>query len=338
MPKFVGRFTRCVVTVSTCAALSSTAGVGAAAADSYDDAYHPYAETVARLATVVARNPGLMHLGSIGRSVQGRDIPALTIGELGGGAPRLLITCGQHAREWISVAVCMGLANRYADGYSTDPAIKRLIDTHPIDIVPLVNPDGYEYTFTPDDPTDPDHRMWRKNRSGPNRSGPCRGVDLNRNFDYNWSEAGASDDPCDENYAGPSAFSEPETRALRGFIGPRNFGAAIDFHSFHQVVAYPEGRSSVPAPDREQLAAVADLVADAMSRSHGTRFRSGSAPEVLYPVGGGLPDWLYGTKGIPALTVELRDTGRYGFELPPDQIRPSIDEALDGTNALLAEL
>ena len=43
------------------------------------------------------------------------------------------------------------------------------------------------------------------------------GVDLSRNFGYQWGydEAGSSDDPCSPNYRGSEAFSEPETRGLR---------------------------------------------------------------------------------------------------------------------------
>ena len=49
----------------------------------------------------------------------------------------------------------------------------------------------------------------------------CEGVDLNRNFDYHWGDAeneGTSLDPCHETYAGPKAFSEPETRAISDYI------------------------------------------------------------------------------------------------------------------------
>lgn len=42
-------------------------------------------------------------------------------------------------------------------------------------ILPVMNPDGYEYSHTKD-------RMWRKNRAW--HGGQCVGVDLNRNFRY----------------------------------------------------------------------------------------------------------------------------------------------------------
>ena len=40
------------------------------------------------------------------------------------------------------------------------------------------------------------------------------GVDLNRNYDFAFGidEKGSSIDPCEEDYRGPYAFSEPATR------------------------------------------------------------------------------------------------------------------------------
>ncbi|KAA0189471.1 hypothetical protein HAZT_HAZT010743 [Hyalella azteca] len=55
--------------------------------------------------------------------------------------------------------------------------------------------------------------MWRKNRSKANRY--CYGVDLNRNFGYKHGGSGSSSNPCSEIYRGPSAFSEPESQALK---------------------------------------------------------------------------------------------------------------------------
>ena len=72
-----------------------------------------------------------------------------------------------------------------------------------------MNPDGYEYSRSTD-------RMWRKNRRK-NENSKCDGVDLNRNFDKGYGDY-SSDDPCQEDYRGPEAFSEPEARALRDYV------------------------------------------------------------------------------------------------------------------------
>lgn len=46
----------------------------------------------------------------------------------------------------------------------------------------------------------------------------CFGVDLNRNWDYAWGDEGTSFDKCNQNYGGPNAFSELETKAFSKFI------------------------------------------------------------------------------------------------------------------------
>lgn len=80
-------------------------------------------------------------------------------------------------------------------------------------IVPVLNPDGYEYTHT-------NNRLWRKNRSKSKATylGRCAGTDLNRNFAYKWGGLGSSIDPCMEIYAGVGAFSEPESQALKCYL------------------------------------------------------------------------------------------------------------------------
>ena len=76
-------------------------------------------------------------------------------------------------------------------------------------LVPVLNPDGYEYSRTTD-------RMWRKNRRK-NSGSKCDGVDLNRNFEKGFGTA-SSGNPCHEDFRGPEAFSEPESAALRDYI------------------------------------------------------------------------------------------------------------------------
>ncbi len=74
--------------------------------------------------------------------------------------------------------------------------------------------------------------MWRKNRR-PSRH-ECEGVDLDRNFPFDWDGAGSSSDPCDDTFRGPSQFSEPETRALRDYIMSLRWHIYIAFHSYGQ--------------------------------------------------------------------------------------------------------
>ena len=69
-----------------------------------------------------------------------------------------------------------------------------------------------------------------------NRDGSI-GVDLNRNWNEHWGQAGASSNPSSETYMGPNAFSEPETKLLSNYIlSLPNRYAGIDFHVYHLLI------------------------------------------------------------------------------------------------------
>ena len=96
-------------------------------------------------------------------------------------------------------------------------------------VQPMINPDGYVYTWTND-------RMWRKTRK-PNEDSPCVGTDLNRNYDSNWGGQGASPLPCSETYRGPTVFSGEESAAQRDYL--KDYASGLElfltFHSYSQV-------------------------------------------------------------------------------------------------------
>jgi hypothetical protein len=87
----------------------------------------------------------------------------------------------------------------------------------------VINPDGYVYneTIAPNG-----GGMHRKNRRDTGcGDGTQRGIDLNRNYGYEWGadNSGSSPNPCSSTFRGDSAFSEPETQAVRDFILATNF-------------------------------------------------------------------------------------------------------------------
>ena len=130
-----------------------------------------------------------------------------------GRRPAVLYVGAQHAREWITPEMVRRLARHVIDGYGSDRALTRLVDSTELWFVPVANPDGYDHSFTPG------NRFWRKNLRDNNRDGRANvgdGVDLNRNFPTKWSydDEGASAAPASETFRGPRPASEPETRAL----------------------------------------------------------------------------------------------------------------------------
>ena len=112
--------------------------------------------------------------------------------------------------------------------------------------IPVVNPDGYVYNES----IEPNGGgMHRKNRRDTNcGNGTSRGVDLNRNFGYNWGEndIGSSPNPCSDVYRGESSFSEPETQALRDFILNHNFKNVLNFHTYANTYIHPFGSGLYP--------------------------------------------------------------------------------------------
>lgn len=82
----------------------------------------------------------------IGQTYEGRDIVALSISSGGNGErPAVFIEAGIHAREWIAPSVALYLLNQLVENYEAN---KDLVDSLDWFIVPVTNPDGYEYTNT----------------------------------------------------------------------------------------------------------------------------------------------------------------------------------------------
>ncbi len=280
--------------------------------------YRDYAKVSERMHELAALAPDRVAIQPIGVSLEGRPIWALKIGH---GATKVLINGTQHAREWISTMVNMSIADRLVRNYASDPAVQAFVDTTTLWVVPVVNPDGYQFSWGTD-------RYWRKNRRD------RHGVDLNRNWGVAWGGSGASKNKGAETYRGEYAFSEPETQALRNLALREHFAFHVDFHAFSQLILYPWGWTAKPSADHARFAGVGDKLASAMFAQHQVNYRLMQSVE-LYPAAGTMEDWMYGEAGALSYTIELRPkTGlRNGFVLPPSQIKPTSDE---GFAALLA--
>ncbi|KAH9641512.1 hypothetical protein HF086_017848 [Spodoptera exigua] len=94
-------------------------------------------------------------------------------------------------------------------------------------IIPVLNPDGYEYSLHKD-------RLWKKNRR--QVSDFCYGVDLNRNFDYNWGKQDSTRSECSNTFCGPAPFSEAETQAFKAMRSFDNMQfLSGDIHALRKV-------------------------------------------------------------------------------------------------------
>jgi len=210
------------------------------------------------------------------------------------------------------------LLDQLLNGYGVNANITAIVDSTSFVIVPLVNPDGYVFTWT-------STRLWRKNRK--HNADGTYGVDLNRNWDDHWCVAGASKTPSSDTYCGTSAFSEPESKLTAAYITANApFDAAIDFHSYSQLILRPYGWAVTVPSNEAQLKQVGDGMAAAIKAVHQKVYTSEHIYD-LYLAAGSIEDWQLTTAKIPlAYTIELRDTGVYGFQLPANQIKPTGEE------------
>lgn len=289
----------------------------------YDEIIAYTNDLVARFGPAGTENPGMLTREVIGQSIEGRDIVALRVNAPGatpGAKPALLFNGGQHAREWVSPPATMYIAERFLDGYGTHPRVTALLDDLEFLFVPLVNPDGYAYSWI-----NSSTRLWRKNRR--NNGNGTFGVDLNRNWDIIFGGPGASNIPSSDIYHGPSAFSEPETAAIRDYFNAQSLVVGhIDFHSFSQLILWPWGYGfvSAPEPDNQFFIDLGFDMAQAISSAGGVGYTPQQSVD-LYPATGTCSDWFY-DQGVYSYTFELRDTGFFGFVLPPEQILPTAAE------------
>lgn len=174
------------------------------------DAYMEFDEIISFINDLETLRPDLCEVSSIGTSIEGRDIWMLHITGTGAGCrPAVFYESLIHCREWITGPVVLYLADYLVNNYDTNPDVADLVDGLDIYLVPVVNPDGYVYTWTT-------NRMWRKNRR--NNGDGSYGVDLNRNWGYEWGydDYGSSPVPSSTTYRGTAPFRASATHRSSG--------------------------------------------------------------------------------------------------------------------------
>lgn len=289
---------------------------GAAAIPSFP-CYRTVEETFSAAQALATNNPQLASWNDIGDSWEkvnglgGYDLRVLKLTNtaVAGPKPKLLVNAAIHAREYTTAELALRFAESLVSGYGVDPDATWLLDHHEAHFVFQSNPDGRKKAEA--------GALWRKNTN----QGYCgatsssRGADLNRNFAFLWACCnGASTNPCDDTYRGPSAASEPEAVALQNYMqtifpdqrGPAMTDAApanatgifIDLHSSGRLMLWPWGMVTTVAPNGTALQTLGRKMA----------FFNGHSPEQsvgLYPTDGATDDHAYGTLGVAAYTYEL---------------------------------
>lgn len=299
--------------------------------------YHNYTEVVTILFALNATHPNIVDVFSIGKSWQNRDIYCvrLTNESDQSSKPEVLFMSYHHAREPISAELSLYFVIYAATNYGSNATVTSLFNKSIIYVVVALNVDGFslykvnDYQRKNAHPIDEDNdglvdedppedqdgdglieELWNMTNGefirweGIDNDGDglygedwVGGVDLNRNYNYAWE--GGNTDPRAEDYGGPASFSEPETRAIRDLVQAHNFKYGIDFHSGAELILYPWGFTHNSPPDQAKFIQISQ---DLSSLTGGTQYMQSID---LYPTYGASDDWLYGAKGVLALTCEI---------------------------------
>lgn len=272
---------------------------------SFPAGYRTYDDMLTFLLERHDRYPALLHLYDVGDSwekqngLANRDlyVARLTSPQGPDNKPKLFVVAEHHAREIITPEIAMDFIDDLLQHYGQDPMVTWLLDNREIWVMPMANPDGHARAAQ--------GQHWRKNT---NRTDACNqgappnsyGVDLSRNYGYEWGQpAGSSAEPCNLTYRGAAPFSEPETQALRDLIPEKQFAFLISLHAYGDEVLYPWAYTWNPAPDAASLRALADRMAAPGG------YTAMQATGIGYMSSGDEIDWSYGELGIPSFVIEV---------------------------------
>lgn len=298
---------------------------------SFYEKYHNLEEIYEWINGTQQQNSATVRIILIGSSSEKRPLYVLKLSlNNRPGKKAMWIDCGIHAREWISTAFCLWFVQHSLYQYGQNQDITTILDSMDVYILPVLNPDGYHYTWTSSR-----NRMWRKNRSVSEGSG-CIGVDLNRNFDANWCTEGASSDPCTEIYCGSFPESEPESGAVADFLRRHKDSVQlyISIHSYSQMLLFPYSCTLQEAENHSDLLEMVEEAAQKIRRYYRNVYKYGPGAKTIYLAPGGSDDWAYNLGIKYSFTFELQDRGRYGFLLPPSHIPKACNEALTAVKTI----
>ncbi|KAM6945666.1 carboxypeptidase B2 [Aplochiton taeniatus] len=291
---------------------------------SYYERYHSLEDIYHWINRTAQENPDRVKVLLIGSSYEKRPLFVLKLsGHERPNKRAMWIDCGIHAREWIAPAFCLWFVHYALVSYQQNSEITRMLNNMDIYVLPVMNPDGYKFTWTPR------NRMWRKNRSQ-RKNSSCFGADLNRNFDANWCTQGASDQPCDDTYCGQFPESEPESEAVANFLRSHKDTVKLylSIHSYSQMLLFPYSYTYDLAPNHDELLELVREAAMKIKRYYRNSYTVGAGASTIYLAPGGSDDWAYNQGIRYSFTFELQDSGRYGFLLPTSLISKACNEAL----------
>ncbi|XP_016980039.1 uncharacterized protein LOC108045275 [Drosophila rhopaloa] len=339
--------------------------------------YHNHDEIVKYLETMRMRHPQLVELIHIGRSYEGRPLIVVKIESKqsaamanseglqtvkrpkrkrkSGQANAVFVEAGAQGLAWIGPATATWMIAELLRLMKTNKSNEEVefIRNTTWYIMPVLNPDGYAYSHEYD-------RFWKKSRSqhqapppsglldsamtwlqqkrGPDKV--CYGVDLDRNWLYHWGKRGSSKAPCNEFYAGPAPFSEPETKAVSEFLMDyrTQIKLYISLQAYGQVISYPVKANSTFNSERlDDFLDVAMVGTDGLRKKGSkSRYKVDASNDLIEQRSGCADAFAAYEIGIPfSYTLQLADNGVHGYLLPSSAIEPTARDAFEIVSGML---
>jgi hypothetical protein len=301
----------------------------AAALDANLGLYHTYAELDSTIHAWETAYPAICKVYEIGTSIEARTIFAVKISDNVAtdetDETEVLYFGNLHARELMSVEMPLLFAGYLLENYGSDPEITAHVDGKEIFFIPMSNPDGHVYVQQ--NHSGGSSSWWRKNRRV--NANLTIGVDLNRNFGYEWGydNEGSSPTPSSEVYRGTAGFSEPETQVIRDFVNGREFTMWLSYHSYGELLLYPWGYDALNTPHHKVFAALGDSLT-----AFNDYLAGNTASGAIYVTNGDSDDWGYGEQTskdlIFAFTAEVNTYSEGGFGPADTMIEPTFEKNL----------
>ncbi|TKJ37255.1 hypothetical protein CEE37_14170 [candidate division LCP-89 bacterium B3_LCP] len=235
------------------------------------DDWHTYQEMRDGFYDLAANYPDITLLEVLGYSVQNRELFALKISAnplIEEDEPEVVFWGGIHGNEFTAAEVPYLHALYLCHNYGTNPAITEYIDNNEIWCIPMINPDG--------------HELGTRNNAN--------GIDLNRDYGYQWDGWGSSWYP----------FSQVESRVVREFCMENNITLSTTVHCSGDVLFYQWGFSPNTAPDNNLIVRVGERYSDAASYALVNSWSD-------YETHGEVLDYVYGSHGALCYTVETNN-------------------------------
>ncbi len=247
---------------------------------------------------------GLLAASVIGKSEDGRNLYDVVIGNKNADKV-LLVVSTLHAREYMASLLCMNQIEYYLQNYGGElegKKVKEVLKNIAIHYIPMANPDGVAISqfgigalrkaslrqklqaFVSENT-----QVWKAN---------ARGVDLNRNFPYQFQSVG---EMGSEGFSGTAALSESETRAVLELIKnlqkKKTISGAVNYHAMGSIVF-----GSCPKKNRARdvTKSMYSLARSVTGYAGAAGYSSGKDGNI-----GNLREYFIFEKEIPSITLEI---------------------------------